>query len=80
LSVENGTDLSGARVILGNTAKDITVGGLPGISGTFIGQAALYVQKGANQLQLLGILTGTDDATMAKLIQVATLAVSRWPG
>jgi hypothetical protein len=80
LSVENGTDLSGVKVILGNTAKDITIGGLPGVSGSFIGQAAVYVQKGANQLQLLGILTGSDDATIAKLVQVATLAVSRWPG
>jgi hypothetical protein len=78
ISVENSTDLSGARIIFGNTAKDITVGGLPGISGAIFGQAAMYIQKGANQLQLLGILTGTDDATMAKLVQVATLAVSRW--
>ena len=78
ISVESDNDLSGARIILGNTAKDITVGGLPGVSGTFIGQAALYVQKGASQLQLLGILTGTDDATMAKLVQVANLAVTRW--
>jgi hypothetical protein len=78
ISVESDNDLSGAKIILGNTAKDITVGGLPGVSGTFIGQAALYVQKGASQLQLLGILTGTDDATMAKLVQVANLAVTRW--
>jgi hypothetical protein len=80
ISTESNTDLAGSRVLFGATAKDITVAGLPAISGVFIGQPAVYVQKGANQLQILGILTGSDDATVAKLVQVATLAVSRWPG
>lgn len=80
ISAEYNTDLQSTRFLFGTTAKDITVGGLPAIQGVFIGQPAIYVQKSANQLQVLGILTGSDDATIAKLFQIATLAVSRWPG
>ena len=80
ISPESNADLQTAKLLFGTSAKDITVGGLPAVSGVFIGQPAIYVQKGANQLQVLGILTGSDDATIAKLVQIATLAVSRWPG
>jgi hypothetical protein len=79
VSIETGTDLSTSRILFGATAKDVTVGGLPGLTGVFIGQPAVHVQRGADELQVLGILTGSDDATIAKLVQVATLAVSRWP-
>jgi hypothetical protein len=80
VSVEASTDLQSSKIIFGATAKDITVAGLPAVQGVFIGQPAVYVQKGANQLQVQGILTGSDDATIAKLVQVATLAVARMPG
>ena len=80
ISVESGSDLQTSHMLLGETAKDITIGGLPAVSGVFIGQPVVHIQKGANQLQILGILTGNDDATIAKLVQVATLAVGRWPG
>jgi hypothetical protein len=80
ISVESDTDLQGAHILFGTTAQDITVGGLPAVSGVFIGQPAIYVQKGGSQLQVMGILTGSDEATMGKLVQVATLALSRWPG
>ena len=78
ISTDTG-DLSTSKMLFGESAKDIQVGGLPAASGTFIGQPAVHVQKGSNQLQVLGVLTGSDDATIQKLVQLATLAVSRWP-
>ena len=73
------TDFSGLQFLLGTTAQQSTVAGFPAESGTFIGQALLYVQKPSGQLQVLGILTGSDPATFAKLQQVATIAVGRMP-
>ncbi len=75
LSTDN---LDTGRILLGNSATDINVGGLPGVSGLFIGQPMVFVQKGDQQLQVLGILTGKDDATRAKIVQIATTAVGRW--
>ena len=71
-------DMSGAQVLFGSTAKQIQVGNDAALTGVFIGQPGVYVQRGQNQLQVQGVLTGSDDATMAKLVQVATLADSRW--
>jgi len=71
-------DLQTAKLLFGASAKDITVGSYPAVSGVFIGQPAIYIQNGSNQLQVLGILTGSDEATQAKLLQTATLAASRW--
>jgi len=71
-------DLATSKLLFGESAKDISVGGLPAASGVFIGQPAVHVQRGGDQLQVLGILTGSDDATTQKLVQIATLAVSRW--
>ncbi len=73
------TDFSGVQFLLGNTAQQSTIAGFPAMSGTFFGQALLYVQKPSGQLQVLGILTGSDPATMDKLQQVATIAVGRMP-
>jgi len=73
------TDLSGTSFLVGNTGQQVTVGGFPAIQGSFIGQALLYVQKPSGQLQVLGILTGTDPATFTKLQQIATIAVGRMP-
>jgi hypothetical protein len=78
VSTESG-DLSGLKFVLGNTAKDISVAGSPGITGVLIGQPVVYVQKGSGYLQVLGVLTGSDDATIAKLVQLATIAVGRMP-
>jgi hypothetical protein len=80
VSIEEGSDLSTSKMLLGDTAKDLNVGGFPAVSGVFIGQPLVHVQKGANQMQVLGVLTGSDDATIAKLVQIATIAVGRWPG
>jgi len=80
VSIETSTDLQAAKFLFGSSSKDITVAGLPAVTGIFIGQPGVYVQKGSNQLQILGILTGTDDATVNKLIAVATIAASHWPG
>ena len=79
VSAENGTDLNTSKILFGQSAKDIQVAGLPAATGVFIGQPAVHVQKGANQLQVLGILTGSDDATIQKLVQIATVAVGRMP-
>jgi len=81
VSVEatNDTDLSGAQFLFGSSAQQSTVGGFPAISGVVFGQPAVYVQKPNGQLQVLGILTGTDPATLAKLQQIATVAVARMP-
>lgn len=79
VSIETNSDLSTSRILFGATAKDVIVAGLPGVTGVFFGQPAVHVQHGADQLQVLGILTGSDDATIAKLVQIATVAVSRWP-
>jgi hypothetical protein len=79
VQMTNDTDFTGVQFLLGNTAQQSTIGGYPALSGVFIGQPAIYVQKGANQLQVLGILTGSDPTTIAKLQQVATIAVGRMP-
>jgi len=79
ISVEPNSEISTSKILFGTTAKDTTVAGLAAVTGVFIGQPAVHVQRGSDQLQVLGILTGSDDATVAKLVQIATLAVSRWP-
>ena len=73
------TDFSGLQFMLGNTAVQSTIAGYPAETGTFIGQGLVYVQKPTGQIQVLGILTGTDPATMTKLQQVAAVAVTRMP-
>ena len=78
VGVDETTDLTGAKFIMGTTAKDLTIGGLPAVSGVVFGQPAVYVQKPGAQLSVLGILVGSDDATMAKMVQIATTAASRW--
>lgn len=79
LSTSTDSDLTGPKFLLGNTAKDITVGNYPAVSGVFIGQPAVFVQRGpGQQLEVLGILTGSDDATVAKIVQVAQTAAGRW--
>jgi len=77
VSTSSDKDLSGIQFLLGNTAQQSTIGGFPALSGSFLGQGAVYVQTPQGQLQVLGILTGTDPATMAKLQQIATLAVGQ---
>jgi hypothetical protein len=79
VSVATSSDLTVSRMVFGDTAKDTTVAGLPALTGSILGQPAVHVQRGADQLQVLGVLTGTDDATVAKLVQIATTAVGRWP-
>jgi hypothetical protein len=71
-------DLTAARFLLGDTAKEITVGSLSGLSGTFVGSPLVYVQRGGDQLVLQGVLVGADDAAVAKVVQLATTAASRW--
>ena len=75
VSTTSDTDFSGIQFLLGNTAQASTIGGFQALTGTFLGQGAVYVQTPSGQVQVLGILTGTDPATMTKLQQVAALAV-----
>jgi hypothetical protein len=71
------TELTGVRFLFGDSARDITIGGFPAISGLAIGQPGVYVQRPNGQLTVQGILLGNDDATMQRLVQVATTAVAR---
>lgn len=81
VSVESGSDLTGARFIMGNTAQDLQVAGLPAVSGQIFGLPAVYVQRGTQQLSVLGFLAGNDvAASTAKLVQIASIAVTRIPG
>jgi len=73
-------DMAGAQILLGTTLKQITVGSDQAVTGVFIGQPMVLVQRGGNQIQVLGVLTGSDDGTIAKIVQVAQLADSRWQG
>jgi hypothetical protein len=74
----SGTDIATSKFLFGDTAKDLVVNNLPAVSGVFIGQPAVHVQRGTDQLQIQGVLTGSDDATIAKLVQIAQIAASRW--
>lgn len=71
-------DLTAARFLMGDTAKEITIGQYPGLSGTFMGSPLVYAQRGNDQLVLQGILVGSDEASVAKVVQLATTAASRW--
>jgi hypothetical protein len=75
VSTTSDTDFSGIQFLLGNTAQASTIGGFQALTGTFLGQGAVYVQTPSGQVQVLGILTGSDPETMTKLQQVAALAV-----
>ena len=81
VTIDSDTDLASSRFSLGQAAKDITVAGLPAVSGSliFLNQPAVHVQRGTDQLQVQGVLLANDDATIAKLVQIATIAVGRWP-
>ena len=80
VTTESGSDLASTKSLLGTSAKDITVGNLPGVTGIlpFVNQPVVYVQRGSDQLQVIGFLLPADDATIAKLTQIATIAASRW--
>jgi hypothetical protein len=75
--IERG-DMALNRSLLGDTATDITVGGHPGVSGSFVGSPIVYVERGAEQLVLQGVLLPADAAGLAALVQLATLAAARW--
>ena len=79
ITVQSG-DMAGAQILLGTTLKQITVGSDQAVTGVFIGQPMVLVQRGGNQIQVLGVLTGSDDGTIAKIVQVAQLVDSRWQG
>jgi hypothetical protein len=79
VSADSTTDLSGLQLILGNSAQQTTIAGFPALTGTAFGLPVVYVQKPTGQLQVLGFLTGNDADTMAKLQQIAALAVGRMP-
>ena len=79
VSTTSDTDFSGVQFLLGDTAQQSSISGFPAISGTFFGQELLYVQKPSGQLQLLGILMGSDPAVLTQMQQVATIAVGRMP-
>lgn len=80
ISAQANSDLASTKSSLGATARDITVGDLQGVAGTlpFINQPVVYVQRGDQQLQIVGVLLPADEATINKLVQIATVAVPRW--
>jgi hypothetical protein len=71
-------DLTAPRFLLGDTAQEITVAGLSALAGTFASSPLVYVQRGNDQLVLQGVLLGTDPAALAKVVQLANTAASRW--
>ena len=73
------SDMTGVRFLFGDSARDLTVGGFPAVSGVAIGQPAVYVQKPNGQLSVLGVLTGSDQATIDRLVQIANTAIPRVP-
>ena len=77
VTVEPDTDIQSTRFLFGNSATDINVAGLPGLSGNLMGLPAVYVQKGTNALQILGFSGDTD--IIPQLVRVATVAVGRMP-
>jgi hypothetical protein len=79
LTKTSDVDLSGVQFLMGDTAQPQTIGGFPGVAGVVLGQPAAYVQKGSEQLQVLGVLIGSDPANVAQMVQVATTAVGRLP-
>jgi hypothetical protein len=79
VSYDDTTDLTGPQFLLGNSAQQINVGGFPGLAGTAIGVPAVYVQKPASQLTVLGFLGGTDPNLLTKMQQIAAIAVTRMP-
>jgi hypothetical protein len=79
VSVESNTDLQTSRILMGDSARDITVAGLPGLSGVILFVPTVQVQRGSDQLQVIGFAMASDEAFIAQLVQVATVAVSHWP-
>jgi hypothetical protein len=79
IMIDTDTDLQSSRDAMGASARDITVGGLPGLSGVVVFVPTVHVQRGNDQLQVTAFSMTTDDAFMAQLVQVATVAVSHWP-
>ena len=79
VTVSNETDLSGVQFLMGQSAQQTTIAGSPAIAGTVLGQPAVYVQKGGTQLQVLGVLLGSDQAQIDKMVQVANTVVPRLP-
>jgi hypothetical protein len=72
------TDLATSTSLFGDTAQS-TIGGFPAVTGTLFGQPAVYVQKPSGQVQVIGLLVGTDPSTVTKLQQIAAIAVQRMP-
>ena len=70
------TDFTGIRILKGNTAQDINVGGFPGVAGTAIGVPAVYVQKSSGQIQILGFAGGNGADTLTKLQQIAAVGLT----
>jgi hypothetical protein len=80
VTTSQGGDLASIRFLFGESVQDINVGGLPGLSGAIMGLPAVYVQRGSDQLQITSVsFSGADPNFNAKLVQIATIAVSRWP-
>jgi hypothetical protein len=73
------TDLTGVQFLMGQSAQQTTIGGFPALSGTVLGQPAVYIQKPSGQVQVLGVLLGGDPATITKLQQIAALVAGRTP-
>ncbi len=79
VTANSDTDLGGSQAIMGTTAQQSTIAGFPALSGAIFGQPVVYVQKPSGQIQVLGVLLGSDAATITKLQQLAAIAVGRTP-
>ena len=75
--IEHG-DMALNRSLLGDTAADITVGALSGVSGSFVGSPIVYVEREDEQLVLQGVLLAGDEAGIAKIVELAIVAAGRW--
>jgi hypothetical protein len=69
-------DLQTAKILL-SEAKDITIGQYPAVIGGFMG-VLLYIQRGGEQLVVQAVLMNNDAATQAQIINIGTIAASRW--
>lgn len=78
VTLDNSEDLSGVQFLMGEGAQSTTIGGFPALAGTVLGQPAVYVQKPGQQLQVLGVLVGSDQASIDQMVQIANTAVARW--
>jgi hypothetical protein len=71
-------DLSGARMLFGDSAQDVTVAGQQGLVGNFMG-IIVYVLRGSQSFVVQSVLTDDTPEVRQQVIQVAEMAYPRLP-